>query len=99
MLNEERSLHFFVASFDRLPLIVMLEPHRQGWAEAIIAVMEQDIVFIRAPDFETLDSGGQRVGAAMQVILPPANHLGIVADLDLARVAWQAGAQGGRRII
>src|SRR3990172_10567605 len=98
MLNEERALHFFVAGFDRLPLVVMLEPHEQGWAEAILAIMDQDRIFIRASDFKTLQGSGQRVGTAMQLILPPAQHLGVVADLDPARVAWQLGAQGGGRL-
>src|SRR5258705_8824655 len=93
MLNEERSLHFFVAGFNSLALVVMLKPRRQGRAETVISIMDQCRVLILGSNFEAFQSHSQRIRAVMQMILAPTGHFSIGANLDPATAFWQTRAK------
>src|SRR3990172_12524641 len=81
MLDEEGSLHFFVARFNDLTGVVMVKPLAQGPGAAIVAIAQQRGIVKCSTDLEAFERYDQRIRTVVQEVLATRHHLGILAHL------------------
>jgi hypothetical protein len=77
----------------------MLEPDGQNVKGCILfARVQQDGLLEATSNLEAFHCGSQRIRTAMQPVLIPAEHLGILTDFDPVKVFGQMGTQEGGRL-